>query len=86
VKAELVAEQAKRTWVPPSVVDDLVKAVPDSLVRDLVSDIRKSPPGPGMLPEESRPVKRGTGWAPFQPLKPYSGIGIIASDFDTLLD
>ena len=54
-------ERASRCGLPVSVMDDLVRAVPDKLVRDLVNDFRKSPAGPGIVPEE-KPVKKGTGW------------------------
>ena len=59
-------ERASRCGLPVSVMDELVKAVPDKLVRDLVNDFRNSPPRPGILPD---PVKRGTGWAPSVPLE-----------------
>jgi hypothetical protein len=61
-------ERASRCGLPVSVMDELVKAVPTSLVRDLVADARRSNE-PGMLPKEgSRPVKRGSGWVDAQPL------------------
>ena len=51
--------------MPRSAVDDLVKAVGDEQVRDIVRDLRGGPSQPSSLlaPTGGRPVVRGTGWA-----------------------
>jgi hypothetical protein len=57
-----------RFGMPQSAVDAMVAAVPDRLVRDLVSDGRKpvSLPGPGPGPE---PIHSDRGWVNPAPLK-----------------
>ena len=51
------------SWLPQSAVSDLVQAVPDTLMRDIVNDNRSGPSVPGWLPPpKSGPVDRGTGW------------------------
>src|ERR1700746_2330844 len=56
--------------MPQSAVDDLARAVPDQLVRDIVNDFRHGPGVPGWLPPStpSGQTKRGSGW--HQPPKP----------------
>jgi hypothetical protein len=64
------AEQARmrNSPMPQSVVDDLTACVDDKLMADIVKDFRRTPPSPGMLPEKSVPVKRGSGWIDSVPL------------------
>jgi hypothetical protein len=70
-------ERASRCGLPVSVMDELVKAVPDRLVRDLVADARRSNE-PGMLKQEDRPVKRTGGWVDSVPLSgSVPGIRVI---------
>ena len=60
--------------MPASAVQDLAKAVPDQLVRDIVADNRHGVSQPGWLkPESGEPVKRGDGW---QKPQPYSVPGL----------
>ena len=62
--------RAGSSWFPPSALEDMVKAVPDTLVRDLVNDGRRSNE-PGFLkPEGGKGVERGTGWTPLDPVGP----------------
>jgi len=57
------AEAQGSSWLPQSAVSDLVQAVPDTLMRDIVNDNRGGPSQPGWLPPpKSGPVVRGTGW------------------------
>jgi len=57
------AEAQGSSWLPQSAVSDLVQAVPDTLMRDIVNDNRGGPSVPGWLPPpKSGPVGRGTGW------------------------
>jgi hypothetical protein len=55
------------------------KAVPDSLMRDIVNDFRGGmPQSTSMIPDQpSRPVQRGSGWTPERPLRPPDGIATI---------
>jgi hypothetical protein len=50
--------------IPKSAVDDLCRAVPDELVRDIVRDLGKGVAPPSGLTKEGPrpPVKRGSGW------------------------
>jgi hypothetical protein len=51
--------------MPQSAIDDLVKAVPDQLVRDIVQDMRHGRSEPSGLagPEEKSAARvRGSGW------------------------
>jgi hypothetical protein len=58
--------------MPASATEEMVKAVPDELVRAIVSDLRKGPGEPGwMKPREPVPVaERGSGWAGPKPEDP----------------
>jgi len=57
------AEAQGSSWLPQSAVSDLVQAVPDTLMRDIVNDNRSGLSQPGWLPPpKSGPVVRGTGW------------------------
>jgi hypothetical protein len=72
--------------MPPSVTDDLVKAVPDTLVRDLVNDARRSNDVGWLKPPEGKAVEKGSGWAPAVPLEGsvpgVQHIDAIAAFFD----
>jgi hypothetical protein len=74
--------------MPQSAVDDLAKAVPDALVRDIVNDNRKGPSVPGWLPpEKPEPRAKGSGWLNPEPLTVPSGtkyVDQIANHFDKL--
>ena len=49
--------------MPQSAIEDLVKAVGDQQVREIVSDLRSGRAEPGFLPSSGSPPKeRGTGW------------------------
>ena len=74
---ELVrAERMKLSGVmPQSAVDDLVKAVPDQLVRDIVHDLRKLPEPGGFLPAAKGPPVQGRkSFVERGPLEPPPGI------------
>src|SRR6516165_3812296 len=62
VKSELA--RLRSGVMPQSAVDAMT---------DIVADSRRTNT-PGFLKQESEPVKRGSGWAPFQSLEPPSGI------------
>jgi hypothetical protein len=86
--AGLSQEELLRLWVkvrqaraerlgcmPPSAVQDLVKAVGDQQVRDIVNDLKGGRSEPGFLPPtKSPPVARGSGWA--KPLEHGSPSGL----------
>jgi len=58
--------------MPRSAVEDLVKAVPDEQVRDIVHDLKSGPAQPsGLLAPSgsSGPKERGTGWRDGLPLE-----------------
>jgi hypothetical protein len=49
--------------MPQSAIEEMAKAVPDKLVREIVDDHRHGRAEPGFLkPSESAPVVRGSGW------------------------
>jgi hypothetical protein len=49
--------------MPQSAIEDLVKAVPDKLVREVVADLRGGRAEPGWLPAgKSAPIPKGSGW------------------------
>jgi hypothetical protein len=53
----------------------MLKAVPDSLMADIVADARRGiSQSASMLPDQrSKPVERGTGWVEPRPLRPPDG-------------
>jgi hypothetical protein len=67
---------------------DMAKAVPDRVVRDIVSDARSLGGKPSSIAasnktnEKGEPQERGTGWAKEQPLRPPEGVEWI----DRLVD
>jgi hypothetical protein len=84
VKSELA--RLRSGVMPQSAVDAMTAVVDDRLMADIVADSRRTNT-PGFLKQESEPVKRGSGWAPFQSLEPPSGIehvDRIASHFAEL--
>ena len=66
VKLWILIQQVKAErlgCMPPSAVQDLVKAVPDKLCQEIVRDLRGGRAEPGWLPPAGSPAKeRGTGW------------------------
>jgi hypothetical protein len=57
------AEMAGSGCMPPSAIQDLVNAVGDKQVREIVHDLRSGRAEPGFLPPDgSLPKKRGSGW------------------------
>src|SRR5262245_41585012 len=60
--ADLKVVEAKGSIVPESAVAEMVKAVPDKLMAEIVKDFRSGVAQPSSLSKsETRPV--GTGWA-----------------------
>jgi hypothetical protein len=76
--------------MPQSAIDDLVKAVPDELVRDIVHDLRKVAEPGGFLPASENSVRneRSSGWQKPQALDVPPGIKYIdrALDVQDALD
>jgi hypothetical protein len=82
-------EEAKRRRIEPW-ERDLAKAVPDRVIREIVSDNR-SRSGPSSIAatasnkrtyEDGEPQERGTGWAKEVPIRPPDGVDLI----DRLVD
>jgi hypothetical protein len=74
----LLEAEAKRLGI--SVTQYLMmKAVPDSLMADIVRDFRGGmPQSTSMMPDQpSKPVVRGSGWVGERPLRPPDGVGLI---------
>jgi hypothetical protein len=61
VRAELRRLRSSNA-MPESCVAEMVKAVPTSLVRDIVNDARRSNDVGWLKPPEGPAVQRGTGW------------------------
>jgi hypothetical protein len=60
---------------PANAVLDLINAVPDSLVRALVSDARRPNPVTGFKPQPTQQQQqRGSGWVDERPIEPPPGI------------
>jgi hypothetical protein len=57
--------------LPRSVVEEMARAVPDGLVREVVAEQRRSVSLPSVGPEQGR---RGTGWVEPKPLASPPGI------------
>jgi hypothetical protein len=74
--------------MPPSVLAEMVRAVPDRMLRDIVHDNRAPTGRPGMIPEQPSNVRgsnvsgSGTGWARETPLGPPPGVNYA----DRLMD
>ena len=60
--------------MPRSAMLEMMKAVPDSLMRDIRGDARKPNPITGGATAPSEPVQRGSGWAKPIPVEPPPGI------------
>jgi hypothetical protein len=80
--------------MPQSVYDACTAVVDDKLMRDIVADARRSN-SPGWLPPQGKvdlaevnkpdtgkPVERGTGWSPLDPISPPPGIKYIDQMID----
>jgi len=76
-QAEL-AKEARERGLPEYVVE-ASRAVPDSLVRDLVNDFRRGPSLPSSMAQKgpAPEVKRGTGWQADVPLRQPPGVDLI---------
>ena len=61
--ADLKVTEAKGSILPQSVVTDMVTAVPDKLMADIVKDFRNGVAQPCGLVKSEPPVVRGSGWA-----------------------
>ena len=76
--------------MPPSAMLDLVKGVPESVMRGIRADAMKpnpvteasSSPVRSTPAAQSQPQKRGSGWAPERPLESPPGVGLA----DRLMD
>jgi hypothetical protein len=82
-----IIRQAKAMFagagMPQSAIDEMAKAVPDKLVREIVNEQRHGRAEPGFLkPSEAAPVVRGTGWQNPVPLGVPPGIKYV----DQLID
>jgi hypothetical protein len=79
-----------RMTMPPSVLAEMVRAVPDRMLRDIVHDNRAPTGRPGMIPSSQQPTGvrgtnvagSGTGWARETPLGPPPGVNYA----DRLMD
>ena len=60
--------------MPASAILEMMKAVPESLMRGLRADAQKPNPVTGGPPQPQQPVKRGTGWVDERKLEPPPGI------------
>jgi hypothetical protein len=80
------AKQARRRRIEPYELE-MVKAVPDKVIRDIVSDAR-SPSGPSSIAASKKTTfpnedgERGTGWAKETPIRPPEGVEWV----DRLMD
>jgi len=65
--------------IPSTVVADMVRAVPDDLMRDIVSDFRRGPSQSSLVtsPNDAEAKVRGTGWQDGKPLGPPSGLDYV---------
>jgi hypothetical protein len=59
----------------PEYINDMVKAVPDALVREIVADSRRGPP----QRSSPAPAKAGSGWVEPQALgpRPASEVALV---------
>ena len=62
--------------MPASAMQDLINAVPESVMRGLRADARKPNPVTGVAAPQpqAQPVQRGSGWIDERPLEPPPGI------------
>jgi hypothetical protein len=74
--------------MPPSVLAEMVKAVPDRMLRDIVHDNRAPTGRPGMIPSSQQASSAGPsagdgkGWAREIPLGPPAGIRYVDQQID----
>jgi hypothetical protein len=68
--------------MPQSAIDDMVKIVPDGLMRDIVKDLRKLAEPSGLATEDRRPVVRTRGWQTPAPLAGPVGVAICDQMMD----
>jgi hypothetical protein len=77
------AEMRGSGCMPPSAVQDLVKAVGDKQVRDIVNDLRSGRAEPGFIkPGEKVEMERGSGWQKPIPLSGPPGVAICDQMMD----
>jgi hypothetical protein len=70
--------------MPPEAIREMVKAIPESIMRGIVADAFKPNPitgGPNPQPPP-QPVQRGSGWQEPRPVEPVPGIKYV----DALVD
>jgi len=61
---KLKEAEGQEMGLPRSAVDEMTKAVPNELVRDIVNDLKAGPGQPGWIkPSTGGAVVRGTGWS-----------------------
>jgi hypothetical protein len=65
-----------RMSMPPSAIAEIVRAVPDSLVRAVVADNLRAQQARSASPPPAEPAQKGTGWVDPAPLKPPPGVGL----------
>src|SRR5262245_28666531 len=68
--------------MPASAMREMMKAVPDAVMRAISDDARRPNPVTGGAPQPTQPVQRGTGWARPIPVEPPPGIKIIDAMMD----
>jgi hypothetical protein len=72
---ELKAAESTEGVMPNSAIADLVSAVGDQQVRDIVNDLKGGRSEPGWLPPtKARPEEKGSGEARHIPLEPPPGV------------
>ena len=77
IEDDMIADEARRRGLSPTQLK-MLKATPDSLMRDLAQDARRSSAPSSMIPPKPvAPVVRGNGWVDQTPLTLPAGIGII---------
>jgi len=76
---ELIRQEAARRGISETTLR-MYKAAPDSLVRDIVNDLRSGPARPSsIIPDNNRsgPAAPGSGWQKERPLRAPEGIDLI---------
>jgi len=68
--------------MPASAILEMMKAVPESLMRELRADAQKPNPVTGGPPQPQQQVVRGSGWIDPRPLEPPPGIRHIDEMMD----
>jgi hypothetical protein len=74
IEDELVRREAALRGISETMLR-MLKAVPDSLMADIVNDFRRGmPQSTSMLPPQpAKPVRKGSGWLPERPLRSPPG-------------